>query len=404
MPWCRLTAPRTRVSDNLSVGFRLRAPAPAGMASSVLSAVASSAAHVSFSALVLETLSLMTAKQTAALFAGLTVALTAPSVMLWQTNQKLEQENQALRMANRQLESARAPADGAAKFHSVAAGQRQKDVTELARLRAEVAASRKDARQAANDASPADDAAPARFTNPMTRMEHGRELARQGNYAEALREYLWCFDEGSKDPAFAGVRLSFLLGGIVDLANKFPAARDALVSRRNAAESAVLSGNTSGSISHELARLNATLGEANKTLDLFDQLPPGSADRASLVRAATSDFLAAGRYQDIVEVADPTTWSKFQRMSLIAGATPPSAADPNGSRLRQVQIQSVVSAGADALEALAGAGQSERARSVAEKVLMISSTPETVEQLVARAERAGDRSIAEFLRTKAAHP
>ena len=44
--------------------------------------------------------------------------------------------------------------------------------------------------------------------DPMLRMELGDAYREMSRYDEALREYLWCFDEGAKhDPAYAGVRL-----------------------------------------------------------------------------------------------------------------------------------------------------------------------------------------------------
>jgi hypothetical protein len=75
----------------------------------------------------------------------------------------------------------------------------------------------------------------------------------------ALKEFLWCFGQGDKDPAFTGVRLSFLLDEIAGLSRQWPAARTVLVSRRDALESALLNGNASGSGLLELARLNSHL-------------------------------------------------------------------------------------------------------------------------------------------------
>jgi hypothetical protein len=51
------------------------------------------------------------------------------------------------------------------------------------------------------------------------RMQFGKALAEKGRDAEALAEYLWCFDHGLEtDPAFRGVRPSFLLMYIKNLA------------------------------------------------------------------------------------------------------------------------------------------------------------------------------------------
>ena len=54
-----------------------------------------------------------------------------------------------------------------------------------------------------------------------------REFARQGDDADALAEFTWCFDIGMKQaPNYAGVRLSFLVGDIADLGGHYPPARE----------------------------------------------------------------------------------------------------------------------------------------------------------------------------------
>ncbi|MCY4058375.1 MAG: thioredoxin family protein, partial [Gammaproteobacteria bacterium] len=54
--------------------------------------------------------------------------------------------------------------------------------------------------------------------DPTLRMALGRAYAELGRHEDALREYLWCFDEGNVHrPAFRGVRLSYLLINIIAL-------------------------------------------------------------------------------------------------------------------------------------------------------------------------------------------
>ena len=70
--------------------------------------------------------------------------------------------------------------------------------------------------------------------DPMARMDFGQALAQKGMDAEALSEFLWCFDHGLEaSPAFVGMRASFLLTDIKNLSTRFPAAREALVTRRD---------------------------------------------------------------------------------------------------------------------------------------------------------------------------
>lgn len=68
------------------------------------------------------------------------------------------------------------------------------------------------------------------------RSDLARAYQDAGLYEEALEQFLWCFDEGPKyaiNDTWSGVRISFLLGYIQDLAEVYPPAMDALVERRD---------------------------------------------------------------------------------------------------------------------------------------------------------------------------
>jgi hypothetical protein len=59
-----------------------------------------------------------------------------------------------------------------------------------------------------------------------------------------------------------------------------------------------------------------------------------------------------------------------------------------------------VESGARGVEALAGAGQIERAQALIDKVLQLDSSPETRGQLLKRAERAGNTEVVNHLKVK----
>jgi hypothetical protein len=81
--------------------------------------------------------------------------------------------------------------------------------------------------------------------DPNARMQFGVALAQKGKDAEALTEYLWCFDHGLEaSPAFVGVRVSFLLMNIKNLAVHYPPAQQALVTRRDESQAKVAAGST----------------------------------------------------------------------------------------------------------------------------------------------------------------
>lgn len=68
--------------------------------------------------------------------------------------------------------------------------------------------------------------------NPMAHQYLGEAYVIQEKYPEALREFLWCWDEGAATPAYSSVRRTFLLRAIVNLGKRYPPALEALELRR----------------------------------------------------------------------------------------------------------------------------------------------------------------------------
>ena len=113
----------------------------------------------------------------------------------------------------------------------------------------------------------------AGVNNPIARMEYARKLAEKDKPAEALKEYLWCFDEGlGHNVAFAGVRLSFLLSNIKDLGQSYPPALDALGERFNKAREQVLAGQGGLQAVMDFASLSETLDEGQQAMAIYQQL------------------------------------------------------------------------------------------------------------------------------------
>jgi thiol-disulfide isomerase/thioredoxin len=146
-------------------------------------------------------------------------------------------------------------------------------------------------------------------TTPSLRVDHGDALARQGRPDEALSEYLWCFDHGLEhDPAFTGVRLSFLLNRIVQLGRSHPPAIDELRKRRDAARKALEDGQADLRTAMDVAALNGALGEPEQTLALYDRIKddkslPAPIRQLLLVRSL-DPLLKARRYKEIVAATD----------------------------------------------------------------------------------------------------
>lgn len=367
--------------------------APAGLLPSILAAISAPAAGLTLTTLTFETLKFMTATQMKTALATavlVTLVLAPPAVLQWQRSMRLGQANETLHAEKRQLQAALTSEVESAKADRDRIAQLQRDAADIPGLRAEIGALRQSGPGTrAAGSNPANRAEPG---NPSSRMKRGRELQDEGKFAEALSEYLWCFDEGARDPAFVGVRVSFLLADIVKLAEVYPPAREALISRRDATEAAVVAGTASSSAVFELAALNKNLGEEARNVALYDQLPAGDPRRSNLMKASTDQFLAARRYKDIIEGAD-LEGSFLQRLVSLTSAS------RNSPQLRAVHEQMVKKSGSEGVEALAGAGETERAKAMADKLLMIHRTPEVLEQLIQHAERSGNAEVVHYLKT-----
>ncbi len=141
--------------------------------------------------------------------------------------------------------------------------------------------------------------------DPMARQTYAGKLAEMGKDEEALKEYLWCFDEGLKhSPPYAGVRVSFLLGEISDLGRRYPKALDELRKRRDAARDRLAKPGSSGGLMDvmDFASINRELEEGARTLELYDRLrkeQPGSPSLDMLKRYVFDELLDARRYAEI---------------------------------------------------------------------------------------------------------
>ena len=68
--------------------------------------------------------------------------------------------------------------------------------------------------------------------------------------------------------------------------------------------------------------------------------------------------------------------------------------------LPDAQTRMLLDAGGNGVEALAGVGQSDRAKALADKVLTVSASAETLTGLIHQAERAGNDEVAAYLKGK----
>jgi hypothetical protein len=222
----------------------------------------------------------------------------------------------------------------------------------------------------------------------QARFARAQQLARDGDKEGALAEYLWLYDEGMvRAASLRPVRNSFLTGALGRLAVEYPPAMEALRQRRDKAEELMLSSDREPGAAMDFAALNRAMGDQVHGLEVFDQLPSGDMRRKVMVSTVYDQLLAARRYTDI---AEGRPYAQMASMfDAMAADRPVPANIPNPEQVRQTMRANVVTQGAKNIEVLAGSGQMENARALAEKVLAYDSSAETRAAIQEHATRAG---------------
>lgn len=226
-----------------------------------------------------------------------------------------------------------------------------------------------------------------------SRYRRARELARVGDPAEALRELLWCYDVGMiAQSSYAGVRASFVLDEIKRLGARLPAALTALRERRDRAHQRILAGGDAEIA--DFVDLNRTLGEEPLTLRVYDQIPATERRKQTFSNFASELLLAERRYADVL-LGQPYGMmsANFDRdITEVPGVT---------SIREDLRRERAIGTVVKSIEALAGAGQLDQARTLTRRLLAYDDTAGTRALLQQHAGRAGQPDL---LTTLAAPP
>lgn len=246
------------------------------------------------------------------------------------------------------------------------------------------------------------------WSDPMLRQDYGDALVRERRYAEALEQYLWCFDHGvEQDRAYAGVRGSFLVSDIAELGRKHPPALTALRERREATRTPLLDGRASLEQAMAFNSINRGLGEARETLAMYDQLATVEQQRVNGFRLDPRKLFfdevlpllcEDKRYADaLAGLGDPLKRLERElakQKSMLAGA---SARDEEERAMNEkFQRMFALKALAPIYEALLGA-RHEAEPAFRARLLAFDGSPEARQTLAAHARRAGCEDIAREL-------
>ncbi len=235
-------------------------------------------------------------------------------------------------------------------------------------------------------------AAPANpVTHDMVEARHAkaRELAAAGRSAEALAEFLWCFDTGMRQvEGYFLPRYSEVLAEIVALGKNYPPALDALRQRRDAAEARLKLSGTDMATGKDVNQINHILGDDERTFALFDSFGEDDPRRVHLVDTSIARLIEAKRYRELAKAMDyssiPSWW---EAMSQVARSPAPNDA------IYEQRLHAIVEAGAAQIETRAGAGEFVQASDLIERVLVLDNSPKTVAAIKQHLARAGHSEL-----------
>ena len=118
-------------------------------------------------------------------------------------------------------------------------------------------------------------------TEATTVLREARQLVKSEQYAAALEKYIWFHDHALNfDRALAGVRLSYAIIEWVDLGKVYPPAREALERVRDTKTESLAQGTHDVMLFHDVASINRSLGEVERTRDLFKVIAGADRDVA----------------------------------------------------------------------------------------------------------------------------
>ena len=233
--------------------------------------------------------------------------------------------------------------------------------------------------------------------DPILRMGLAKAYARLGRDEDALREFLWCFDEGNEHkPAFRGVRLSFLLAEIVALGRSHPPALQSVIERRDNARKRLLDGFATEDDVSVLVSINRELKEGDATLRLYDQVKDaGTLDDTvlgELTRGCFDLLVGEHRYAELVERLDiPARAERDLEMFDVLTRIQAEDDDPKAAQeIWQDENASMTRRGvATTYRVLVGAGMHAEAAEVARKLTAKFDDAKTLNALAWAGYRSG---------------
>jgi len=214
----------------------------------------------------------------------------------------------------------------------------------------------------------------------------GKSALKVGDFATALKELLWCYDNGMLvSNSHQVIRNSFLVYELRKLATVYPEAKVALVQRLQAAEQAILRGVSDRSVIEDIVGLSSALGDSQRIVRLFDSLAPDDPRRTYIPPIRLIEpLVAAGRYEDAGSLM---SYEKVVK-SLDSGVRLSRNSALPAQRQDETRLL-VVKEAIGAVDIFSRTGRVDDARNLAAKISLIDPSPATADALSKSLQNAG---------------
>lgn len=140
------------------------------------------------------------------------------------------------------------------------------------------------------------------------RYELARELVQSGKHEDATKEFVWLWKNMAiEEPAMSGVRVSFMVGDMEELASQYAPAKDSFRSLRDETEEKLKGEDKSFEDLSDWIVLNNLLEDQGRTLEWFDRIKERPTASATLSRV---EYLMEPILESNGRIAD---WGKLIR-------------------------------------------------------------------------------------------
>ncbi|MCZ6834515.1 MAG: thioredoxin family protein [Planctomycetota bacterium] len=206
------------------------------------------------------------------------------------------------------------------------------------------------------------------------RYELAGVLLRQGEYEEATEEYAWLWENMLKyDQAYVGVRLSYMVGDMKDLAGKHEPAKETFTALRDALRQRIDDGAEDRETLIDWVHLSKVIGEEDDILEWYDRMkssPEGQKYTGSLRSDIYEIFVERKRWSDAGLVYDDPAGRVEQLIQISRADELPASMDEERKKMILSSMRRFQRTELSLLHAvLLAAGRNDAARRVAEILL-----------------------------------